>query len=163
MSMLSPSIQIPSIRPRMPGARGARFDGDDGRIAASVLVVSDNPELLDVLKLILEDEGMRVATSLQHPAASQLQDGNPSAMVLDLLSELDEQGWEFLTTVRLDPVLRKIPIVVCTAASRPLAGLQEKLAAQGVRVVYKPFEIDDLLSQLEAALRNEPLLVPESD
>jgi hypothetical protein len=75
----------------------------------------------------------------------------PDILVQDLLFEgTQELGWKFLTLVRLDPQLARIPLVLCTAAVRTVnePEMAEQLDRQGIRVVLKPFTIDDLLTTL---------------
>jgi CheY-like chemotaxis protein len=61
---------------------------------------------------------------------------------------------------KLDRVLCRIPIILCTAAVMTVQPMLAHLAAQGVRVIYKPFEIDQLLVALDEALRGVPILPP---
>ena len=71
-----------------------------------------------------------------------------------------ELGWKFLTLVRLDPVLTRVPLILCTAAVRTVTN--HEMAAQldrlGVRVVIKPFVIEDLLSAIRGSLTAQALI-----
>src|SRR3712207_4160395 len=79
----------------------------------------------------------------------------PDLIIQDILFEqTQELGWKFLTLVRLDPELCAIPLVLCTAAVQVVKyeAMAEKLRQLGVRVVLKPFAIDELLAVLAEAL-----------
>ncbi len=67
--------------------------------------------------------------------------------------------------MRLDPELARIPLVLCTAATRTVNDpeMAEHLDRQGVRVVLKPFSIEDLLSVLAETLTAQALINQASD
>ncbi len=126
----------------------------DGR-QPHVLVVDDTQEILDLLRALLEDEGYRVTTSMAVLDLDKIKALAPDAIVQDLLFEQTQvTSWKFLTLVRLDPDLARVPVVLCTAAVRTVR--EPEMAAQlerlGVRVVLKPFDIGDLLAVLEEAI-----------
>ena len=52
--------------------------------------------------------------------------------------------------MRLDPELARIPLILCTAAVRTVNDpeMAEQLDRQGIRVVLKPFTIENLLTTL---------------
>jgi CheY-like chemotaxis protein len=122
----------------------------DGR-QPHVLVINDTQEILDLIQELLEEEGYRVTTSLALLDIDKVKALAPDIIVQDLLFEgTQELGWKFLTLVRLDPALARIPLVLCTAAVRTVnePEMAEQLDRQGIRVVLKPFTIDDLLTTL---------------
>jgi CheY-like chemotaxis protein len=122
----------------------------DGR-QPHVLIVNDTQEILDLMAELLEEEGYRVATSLALLDISKAKALAPDIIVPDLLFEgTQELGWKFLTLVRLDPVLARIPLILCTAAVRTINDpeMAEQLDRLGVRVVLKPFLIEDLLGAI---------------
>ncbi len=122
----------------------------DGR-QPHILVVNDTQEILDLMQELLEEEGYRVTTSLALLDIAKVRALAPDVIVQDLLFEgTQELGWKFLTLMRLDPELASIPLVLCTAAVRTVNDpeMAEQLDRQGIRVVLKPFTIDDLLTTL---------------
>jgi two-component system response regulator VicR len=122
----------------------------DGR-QPHILVINDTQEILDLMQELLEEEGYRVTTSLALLDIAKVRALAPDIIVQDLLFEgMHETGWKFLTLMRLDPELARIPLVLCTAAVRTVNDpeMAEQLDRQGIRVVLKPFTIDDLLTTL---------------
>jgi two-component system, OmpR family, response regulator VicR len=122
----------------------------DGR-QPHILVINDTQEILDLMQELLEEEGYRVTTSLALLDLAKVKALAPDIMIQDLLFEgTQELGWKFLTLVRLDPELARIPLILCTAAVRTVNDpeMAEQLNRQGIRVVLKPFTIDDLLTTL---------------
>jgi DNA-binding response OmpR family regulator len=124
--------------------------GSRGRI----LVVNDTPEILELLRDILEDEGFEVV--LYSYAGRDLADVKrvrPDLIVLDFIIGGEDYGWQLLQKLKLDRETERIPIVVCTAAVNLVRELEGHLRAKSVSVVLKPFDIDDLVGQVEAAWR----------
>ena len=126
-----------------------------------ILVVNDTQEILDLLQELLEEEGYRATTSLALLDISKVKTLAPDVIVQDLLFEgMQETGWKFLTLVRLDPELARIPLILCTAAVQTVnePEMAEQLDRLGVRVVLKPFLIEDLLSAISGALTAQALI-----
>jgi CheY-like chemotaxis protein len=137
----------------------------DGR-QPHILVINDTQEILDLIQVLLEDEGYRVTTSLALLNMDKVKSLAPDIIVQDLLFEgSQETGWKFLTLVRLDPRLARIPLVLCTAAMQTVHDpeMAEQLDRLGVRVVLKPFDIEELLAALSEVLTAQVLINEATD
>src|SRR5215207_6847276 len=137
----------------------------DGR-QPHVLVINDTQEIIDLMAELLEEEGYRVTTSLALLDIDKVKGLAPDIIVQDLLFEgMQETGWKFLQLVRLDPELAVIPVVLCTAAVRTTNDpeMAEQLDRLGVRVVLKPFLIEDLLTALSETLTAQGLINEATD
>ena len=137
----------------------------DGR-QPHILVINDTQEILDLLQELLEEEGYRVTTSLALLDLGKVKALAPDVMVQDLLFEgTQELGWKFLTLVRLDPDLARIPLILCTAAVRTVNDpeMAEQLDRQGIRVVLKPFTIENLLTTLSEVHTAQSLINQATD
>ena len=131
-----------------------------------ILVIDDTQEILDLIKELLEEEGYRVTTSMARLDLDKVKTLAPDIIVQDLLFEgMQEAGWKFLTLVRLDPDLARIPLILCTAAVRTTNDpeMAEQLDRLGVRVVLKPFLIEDLLRAIIGALTAQALIAEATD
>src|SRR5215218_815169 len=132
----------------------------DGR-QPHILVINDTQEILDLIQVLLEEEGYRVTTSLALLNMDKVKALAPDVIVQDLLFEgMQETGWKFLQLMRLDPQVAHIPLILCTAAVRTvndpeMAGQLDRL---GVRIVLKPFTIDDLLTTLSEVQSAQALI-----
>jgi len=114
-----------------------------------VLVVDDDPNLLEVTSFVIESEGMAVETAKNgEEALALLRAGRlPELVLLDLMMPV-MNGWEFLGEVEKDPLLKVIPVVVLTAAERvELPGVAE--------VLSKPMDLDVLLRVVERYVRGD--------
>jgi len=113
-----------------------------------VLVVEDDPELRDVVAMVLEDSGYTVETANNGAEALAKIDQSPPALVVTDLRMPVMDGWELVQACRQRPDCRHLPVVVMSAAHRAPAA--QTLQAQAF--VPKPFEIDELLSTVERVL-----------
>jgi CheY-like chemotaxis protein len=132
----------------------------DGR-QPHILVINDTQEIIDLMAELLAEEGYQVSTSLALLDIAKVKTLAPDIIVQDLLFEgMQETGWKFLQLVRLDPELARIPIILCTAAVRTVNEPQmaEQLDRLGVRIVLKPFLIEDLLSAITGSLTAQALI-----
>ena len=135
--------------------------GDTAR-RAHVLVVNDTQAILDLMRDLLEDEGYQVSVSIQTLDLTRIKALQPDLIIQDLLfaDGSQETGWHFLTLVRLDPELAHIPMILCTAAMDPIKDpdMAENLNRHGVRVLLKPFNIDELVTAITEMLAAQSLI-----
>lgn len=112
-----------------------------------VLVVDDDPDLLEVTSFVLESEGFDVETAKNGEEALQrLRAGQrPAVVLLDLMMPV-MNGYQFLEEVAQDPSINGIPVVVLTAAS-----LVE--VPRAVEVVHKPIDLKLLIKIVERHAR----------
>lgn len=118
-----------------------------------VLVVNDTQEILDLFREILEDEGYRV--SLSAFAIKDLDtviELEPDLVILDFLMGGEEAGWQLLQKMKMDRRTARIPVVVCTGALGLVRDLEGHLRAKNVGIVVKPFDIDDLIAEIDRTL-----------
>ena len=118
-------------------------------MAKTVLIVEDDRNIADLLRLYLEKEGYEVAiayTGLK--GIEKFREVQPSLILLDvMLPEMD--GWSVCRTIRSES---KVPIIMLTAKSETedkVTGLK-----QGADdYITKPFEMKEVLARIEAVLR----------
>jgi CheY-like chemotaxis protein len=127
--------------------RTAEDNQQDVDAARFVLVVDDDPDLLDVTSFVIENEGMAVETARNgEEALALLGTGRlPAVVLLDLMMPV-MNGWEFLTAVANDPVLRTLPVVVLTAA-------EHAQVPGALEVLNKPMDLQALLRVVERYVR----------
>jgi CheY-like chemotaxis protein len=113
-----------------------------GNRAPRVLVVDDDPDILDAICDILEGEGYAVARA-RHGAEAldRLHERRPDVILLDLMMPVMD-GLAFAQALRERRLEPEIPIVVISADGNP-----QKAASIGARgFLAKPFDIDALLA-----------------
>jgi signal transduction histidine kinase/DNA-binding response OmpR family regulator len=80
--------------------------------AATILVVDDDPAVLDLLSITLGKEGYRVIHARTgEEAIAQARAHRPQAITLDVIMPRMD-GWSVLVALKADPDLRDIPVVV---------------------------------------------------
>lgn len=129
--------------------------GNVGNHRRHILVVNDTQEILDLFRDILEEEGYRV--SLYSYAVNDLAEIKriaPDLIILDFIIGGEDSGWQLLQKLKMDRQTMTIPVVVCTAALRLVQELEGHLRAKNVTVILKPFDIDDLITQVNVSLEN---------
>src|SRR6266542_2428735 len=119
----------------------------------SVLVVNDDTTFLQLMEQLLEDEGYRAEALKETKGALEyIKRERPSLVVLDIRINNEEAGLLLLDLITLDPETRSIPVIVANANLRALAGREDQLAAKGIYVIAKPFDIDELGALIRTAL-----------
>ena len=109
-----------------------------------ILMVDDDPAILDSLRFLFEDEGYRVQTSEKGEYAESLRDENgglPDLIVLDVLLS-GKDGRTICRKLKSQDETRHIPIVMISAY--PDAERSTKDVGADA-FVAKPFAIDEVL------------------
>jgi two-component system, sensor histidine kinase ChiS len=119
-----------------------------------VAVIDDDPEFLDLVRQIIEDEReYRVVTAIQGQGAIDfLLQHRPDVVILDIRLETPRLGAEILRSMRRHARLQHAPVIVCTADHRFLCENEAELRALRSEWLPKPFDIEDLLSKIDRAL-----------
>lgn len=112
----------------------------------TVLVVDDDPAIVEMIRLGFEADGMRVLSAGDGAEALEvLQRERADVIVLDIMMPRVD-GWMALMEIRNDPATADVPIIMLTAKTQDLA----KILAfkQGVQqYVTKPFNILELAAR----------------
>ncbi len=126
-------------------------------MAARIFVVNDTDEILQAFRDILEDAGYEVVLSgIAYKSADEVIHVKPDLIILDYIFGGEKLGWQLLQLLKMHRETAHIPVIICTAATRDVRDIEGQLKAVGVRVVSKPFDIDDLLTAVAEALASPP-------
>ena len=119
---------------------------------AKVMIVDDEPILVDVIQILLEDVGYKNFLALNDPtqALEMMLKQRPDVLLLDLIMP-DKSGFELLREIRNEPVLRYMPVIVLTAASDADTKLQA-LELGATEFLAKPVDSSELVLRLRNAL-----------
>ena len=115
-------------------------------VQRTALVVEDDDQAADLVRLLLEAEGFKVLHAASGEIALEIAHQHPlSVITLDIqLPGID--GWEFLMRIGLDSALAQIPVVIISGLADGSLALQRGAAA----VLQKPVS----RVQLKASLAN---------
>ncbi len=118
--------------------------------ALRVLVVDDEPSIVDVVAMALRHHGYDVATVQTGTAAlAQVRDWRPHAMVLDVMLP-DMEGFEVAR--RLSAQRANVPILFLSARDNTTDKVRG-LTTGGDDYVTKPFSLEELIARLRNILR----------
>ena len=109
-----------------------------------VLVVDDDPDILQTLALCLSTEGYRVLMAANgQEALDVLQRERPACILLDLMMPVMD-GWQFVAEME-GRKLRRSPLLILSA-DRAVQGHAARLRADAY--LAKPFDLDELLGKV---------------
>ena len=118
-----------------------------------VLVVNDTEEIIELFREIIEGLGHRVtATSYAPDDLAEIQKVDPDLVILDLVIGGEKLGWQLAQKMRMSRDTEAIPIIICTAATEDVREQEGWLTANAIKVVLKPFTVDDLEHGIGKAL-----------
>ncbi len=129
---------------------------------SSVLVIDDDPSVRDVVKRSLSKEGVSVMTASSGEEGLELaRKHRPDVITLDVqMPGMD--GWEVLKTLKADPELRQIAVIMMTNIDEKTTGY----ALGAAEYMTKPVDRDHLVEVLKKFRNNastRPVLVVEDD
>lgn len=119
-----------------------------------ILVIDDDEALLELFQLILETEGYAVSLSNGNDEEVQhIEALDPSLIILDARLGQDDDGFVLVEQLKLYPPTKHIPLILCSAAVEKIREHEDTLRQRDISVLYKPFELDDLLQVIEGRLQ----------
>ena len=117
-----------------------------------ILVVDDDPDIRDVLKLTLEAEGYLVKEARDgKEGLEQAQKYNPHLILLDFKMP-QMTGDQVCVQLKKDPLLQHVPIIMLTSKGE-ITDKLEGIGAGADDYVVKPFEPTELLARVSMILR----------
>ena len=107
-----------------------------------ILVADDDPGIVDVMQILLEDDGYEVITTMDGRKIKTLCKKKPDLIFLDIwMSGMD--GKIICKELKADPSTTNIPVVMFSA-NRDTKEIALECGADNF--ILKPFEISDLLA-----------------
>ena len=121
-------------------------------MSSRILVVDDEPDILELVRLNLSQDGHSVDTAANgEEAMERMQKNPPDLVILDLMLP-DLPGTDICREMRRDPALKDIPVIMLTAKGNELDRVVGfELGADDY--VTKPFSPRELLLRVKAILR----------
>lgn len=114
-----------------------------------ILLIDDEPDLVDIIKTRLEISDFNVITAYDgEEGLRKLLKEKPDLVLLDLrMPKMD--GYTFIKEARVNKTVKDIPIIVVTGVEN----IQDILKLEGVRdYIEKPFDIEILLEKIDECL-----------
>ena len=125
-------------------------------MATRILVINDDESILELFHLILEGEGYEVHSSVEAiENVKDVESLKPDVVILDLKMGAQQLGWIMMQKIRMYPPTRHIPMILCTAALNEVKEQEATLQDKGIPVIYKPFDMDELLQAIKNVLPSD--------
>lgn len=123
-------------------------------MAKKILVVEDEPDIADLVKLVLETGDFEVRTVLDpEQAYEQAKAYKPDAIMVDLLMpKLD--GWAVFKQIRSDPEFAHVPVAILTAKSQEFDAMVGLHVMKADAYITKPFGKQELLDKTRELFKN---------
>ena len=117
-----------------------------------VIYIEDDPEMIDLVSLILERHDYQVLGALDGKTGLEIIDREePDLILLDLMIP-DMDGWEVYKQLTAREQRRSIPVIVVTAKSQPIERVLGLNIAKVIDYISKPFHPQELLESIERVL-----------
>ncbi|MGA2506500.1 MAG: response regulator [Chitinispirillaceae bacterium] len=112
-----------------------------------ILVIEDDKDIADLVKLVLETENFEVESVLNPESAyEQARLSRPDAIMLDLLMPRMD-GWTIFKIIRQDHTFDNVPIAILTAKSQQVDQMVGLHIMNADAYITKPFGKQELIDK----------------
>jgi CheY-like chemotaxis protein len=127
---------------------------------AKILIVDDDPDITEVMKLVLENEGYSVGSAYDSKKAlDSVKADKPNLIILDVMMNTTREGFIFSRELKNNPDWKDIPILMVTAIKektgidfKEVAGDETWLPVE--EFLDKPIKPDVLVAKVRELLNN---------
>jgi DNA-binding response OmpR family regulator len=117
-----------------------------------VVCVEDEPEMIDLFRLILSRRGFEViGAEGGQEGLESIRAQRPALVLLDLMMP-DMDGWEVYQQLKADDETKGIPVIVVTAKAQSIDRVLGLHIAKVDDYISKPFSPQELLDSVEKVL-----------
>jgi len=122
---------------------------------ATILVVDDDPDFVEVIRTVLQKEGHEITTASNGDQALKvMKDSPPDLLLLDVMMSYVLDGLNVVREMRADPKLKDIPIIIISS----LTGVQTEEMYPSDRDmeiegwISKPVQPKELIDKVNALI-----------
>ena len=115
----------------------------------TILCVEDEPEMIDLIRLILSRRGYIVQGAAGGvEGIRMIREQHPDLVLLDLMMP-DMDGWEVYQQMKADQAMRDIPVIVVTAKAQNIDKVLGLHIAKVDDYIAKPFSPQELMDSVD--------------
>ena len=127
---------------------------------ADILIIDDDRDLVESIRIVLESKKYGVRTAYNGKEGFQkIQEKAPELILLDVMMATDTEGFSLAYKLRNNPAYKEIPIIMVTGFTKKMAeaGPEKFQHIMGenwpvTQFLEKPIDPEELLSVIEGVL-----------
>jgi two-component system response regulator VicR len=125
---------------------------EEYRLPKKIMIVDDEPDTVDLVKLVLETEGYETVVAYSGPEAlNTIEVNKPDMILLDIMMpEMD--GWTVRKQIVENEETKNIPIVMLTAKAQVIDKMIGMHVVGVADYIVKPFGYRQLLDGVKKVL-----------
>ncbi len=129
-------------------------------MANKIMIVDDEPDVVDLVKIVLKSEGYEVVTANSgKEALDKIGNELPDLVLLDIMMpQMD--GWEVYNHIKSNSKTKDIPVAMLTAKSQSIDKMIGLHVVQVDDYITKPFGRAELLERVKKILSEKGRLQP---
>jgi two-component system response regulator VicR len=117
-----------------------------------IVYIEDDPEMLDLVELILNRHGFDVhGAHGGREGIDLVHQEHPDLILLDLMMP-DLDGWDVYQHLKAEPDTKEVPVIVITAKTQSIDKVLGLHIAKVDDYISKPFRPQELLDSIEKVL-----------
>jgi DNA-binding response OmpR family regulator len=125
----------------------------DSKSHRSVVYIEDDPEMIDLVTMILNRHGYKVkGASGGRQGLNTVLTDEPDLVLLDLMMP-DMDGWDVYQQIKANEATRAIPVIVITAKSHSIDKVLGLHIAKVDDYICKPFRPQELLDSIDRVIQ----------
>jgi DNA-binding response OmpR family regulator len=125
------------------------------KVAKRILCIEDEPEMIDLIRLILGRRGFDVSGAAGGTAGIKAaREQLPDLVLLDLMMP-DMDGWEVYQQMKANEATRNIPVIVVTAKAQSIDKVLGLHIAKVDDYISKPFSPQELINSVEKVINQK--------
>ena len=121
-----------------------------------IVYIEDDPDMVELVQMMLDRNRFNVVGTSDGTTGLELVRQAPTALVLLDLMLPDMGGWAVYQTMKEDPDLSEIPVIVLTAQNTPVDRILGEHIAKVQVYITKPFSPAELRGAVDRVLDCEP-------
>ncbi len=115
-----------------------------------ILVIDDDPDILEILNIVFEQEGYEVILSATGTEAEHIEELHPDLVLLDIrLMGAGRNGADICARIKSKPETKDLPVILLSSED-DIEAISEECGAN--EYVSKPFMLSQLLTKVHNIL-----------
>ena len=123
-----------------------------------ILIIDDDPDIVEAMRVVLESKNYQIVIAKNgEEGLKKVKSENPKLIILDVMMETADKGFEVAREIRKNKLYKNIPIIVLTAIQEKM-GLDFKNESGDDTwlpvddYVEKPVKAEELISKVQTLL-----------